>query len=631
MRPTKDKVKSKNSGFKKGHSFFPNKEVADILIAAVRASPTKTLIPKPRRSKRLLEQTEGAKCETTRNQYIICNVDCLEDLIHASVQHLMLHPDCKGRLQLHCNEMRLISGVWSLICPICHFATGSKKLFREVKTSATQQGGKLSSTLNLALGNAILNSPIGVEPVRELFMRIGVDPGSASGLQKIISNKSNQTIIDLAEANMKAERKKLSTEFYSDGIRVGVDGRYNNRPSGHSMFQSGTQAVFSVVEDMTAAKKVIHLTLESKLCSTKRALEAAGKPANCPNHEGCTATLKPSDAIGLESRAALNSAMDLHIANVKVAEVTNDCDSKIIKSFRMIFGKEVNNLKDTRHFSLAQKRWCIKSPFSIKMFPGKTKAKRNKGKRWFAEDLRMRCSAELKKAIRRVDKMDKSNQDVKVLINKQLQFTTEAILMCYQGDCSMCAKHSLCCDPAANRPWPKLFVPKFARKGLKMTDDDKDQLELLILLRLGPDAIKVSYVITDTQKNEAFNRSLQKYNSKTVTCTKTWTGRVHASVLNINAGFEDASRQIMAAASHNICGVVEKQIQKRNSYISFKKNYEKMSSVKTKRVHVRKRWNTIHEEKAEGVGPANDLGYLPGCDGPQLQDMSPVAGPRYVF
>ena len=78
-------------------------------------------------------------------------------------------------------------------------------------------------------------------------------------------------------------------------------------------------------------------------------------------------------------------------------------------------------------------------------------------------DLRMRCSAELEKAIRQVDKMDKSEQDVKVLINRQLQFTTETILMCYQGDCSMCAKYSLCCDPSANRPWPKLFVPKFAR------------------------------------------------------------------------------------------------------------------------------------------------------------------------
>ena len=57
------------------------------------------------------------------------------------------------------------------------------------------------------------------------------------------------------------------------------------------------------------------------------------------NHERCTATLKPSDAIGLESRAALNSAMDLHIENTKVAEVTNDCDSHIINSFRPIFAR----------------------------------------------------------------------------------------------------------------------------------------------------------------------------------------------------------------------------------------------------------------------------------------------------
>ena len=563
MRPTRLKTRSKSWGFKRGNSFSPNKEVANNLIAAIQASPTKTVI---RKSRRLLAQIQGAKCDATRNQYIICNVDCLEDLIHAGVKHLTLHPDCKGKLQLHCIEQRLISGAWSLVCPICLFDTGKTNLFREVKTSATQQGGRLSSTLNLALGNAILNSPIGVEPLRELFMRIGVDPGSAAGLQKIISTKSNQTIIELAEANMKAERKKLSMEFYSDGIRVGVDGRYNNRPSGHTMFQSGTQSVFSVVEDMTDEKKIIHLTLESKLCSTKRVLEAAGETANCPNHKGCTATLKPSDAIGLESRAALNSAMDLHTDNVKVAEVTNDCDSRIINSFRTIFGEEITNLKDTRHFSLAQKRYVIKSPFSAEMFPGSTKIKRDKGKRWFAEDLRMRCSAELKKAIRLVDKMDRQDKDIKVLIDKQLEFTPEAIIMCYQGDCTMCAKHSLCCDPEAKRPWPKLFVPDFARNGLKMTDDDMDQLEMLIALRLGPEAIKVSYVITDTQKNEAFNRSLQKYNPKTVTCTKSWTGRVHASVLNINEGFQEASRQIMEAASHNICGEISEW---RKNFVSF--------------------------------------------------------------
>ena len=71
----------------------------------------------------------------------------------------------------------------------------------------------------------------------------------------------------------------------------------------------------------------------------------------------------------------------------------------------------------------------------------------------------MHCSAELKKAIRLVDKMDELDKDVKVLIDKQLEFTPEAIIICYQGDCTLCAKHSLGCDPEAKCPWPKLFVP----------------------------------------------------------------------------------------------------------------------------------------------------------------------------
>ena len=68
--------------------------------------------------------------------------------------------------------------------------------------------------------------------------------------------------------------------------------------SSNTYFQAGTQSVFTVVEDVTPDKKLVQVVLESKLCTTRHIRLKMGLSADCPNHPGCTATLKPNDAIG---------------------------------------------------------------------------------------------------------------------------------------------------------------------------------------------------------------------------------------------------------------------------------------------------------------------------------------------
>lgn len=612
-------------GFQKGNRMSPQLSYTEGGVAPPQGvvETLKTLNPKkeknlePRKSKRLQEKTYGIPVNLNNNQYIIANVDCLDELFHCGYNgHKISSPTCTGKLQMHCTAQLLLSGTWCMVCQLCGFKCENTKLYREVKTVPGQKGGRLSSTLNLAAGNALLNSPIGVQPFREILMRLGIDPGSARGLQKIICNKSNQALIKLAEENMKQIRDFLKQKFPSD-FGISVDSSYNNRPSSNTAFQAGTQSRQTIVEDMTEEKKVIMLTLESKLCSSRHHLIKAGLPADCPNHEGCTATLKPSDSIGLESRPSLKSAMALEQDRCTVARVTNDGDSMIIWSFRAVFGEECETLKDPRHFSLAQKRYTVKTPFSETMFPGKSKVARDRLKTKFAEDLRHRCSAELKSAIRLVDKMDREGRDIKECIVQKLYYTPEAIIRCYSGNHDMCDDESYVCNPKGNRPWPKLFVPTKLSAGLEMTEDDREQLEALILLRLGKDAIKVTYAHTSTQKNEAVNRSFTKYNSKTVTCTKTWTGRAHAAILNINEGFGDASRQILAAAGHEICENVKHRINTRDLYIKANKRYAKLPAVKARRVYNRRDWNRLHEKKY-GYGQEQDLGYASTCDLPGL-------------
>ena len=92
----------------------------------------------------------------------------------------------------------------------------------------------------------------------------------------------------------------------------------------------------------------------------------AGKEAICPNHDGCTATLKPSDSIGLESRPAFRSALALKAENMPIKDVTNDGDTENYKRIPQCVRETglKQSLKDLRHFSHSQKRYVLKTTFS---------------------------------------------------------------------------------------------------------------------------------------------------------------------------------------------------------------------------------------------------------------------------
>ena len=127
-----------------------------------------------RQSQRILQ-----KKSPNAYQYSICNIQQLEDLFFNGYRnHNTLSPGCNGQLRMHKTEQRIISVSYKLKCDVCDFITKSQRLYKT--TTSGKFGGKPASTLNLALGNALLNSPIGIVPFREISMRIGLNPGSAS-------------------------------------------------------------------------------------------------------------------------------------------------------------------------------------------------------------------------------------------------------------------------------------------------------------------------------------------------------------------------------------------------------------------------------------------------------------------
>ena len=609
MRLTKQQQHCKTIGFNRNKQ--PHRSTPDVNKYKETATSTKkkSVFIRKRQSQRLIEkESPNGGC------YNILNLDQVEQLFYYGYSHHQAaSPTCRGKLTMHKTEHRIISTSFSLKCPLCKFSTHPPKqglkMYKTINST-----GRPASTLNLALGNALINSPIGITPYREIFMRLGLNPGSESGLHKLMKTNSNPTVVKLAQQSMASALKKLSNKCKGgEGVGVSVDSTYNNRPNSLTFFQAGTQSVFSVIEDESPEKKVVQVILESKLCTTKHILLKMGQPADCPNHAGCTADLKPSDSIGQESRPALTSATKLEQAGVILSRLTNDGDDVVIPAYRQIF-KQCLNFKDPIHYSKCQKRYIERKRFSLSMFPGTTAEGRRRKQSRFAEDVRQRCTAEISGAMRTIQKEQKNRKrDITDKIIDKLKHTTEATIQCYKGNCTLCETDSLVCNGKEGKPWPKLFVPADLKGGIIMTPDDEELLRSLINFRLGPEALNKVYCQSSTQKNEAFNRSLQKYNPKLVTFPRMWTGRVHSTVLNLNEGFKKASEQLLECAGHKISEDVKQLICKRDQKIKFHQAHQKKYSVKVRRIQRRAQWKTLHEKTR---GDCTEPGYSKGKELP---------------
>ena len=132
----------------------------------------------------------------------------------------------------------MISSSWSLKCEQCDYISAPQKMYDEKELVPGKTGPK-PSTLNDALGFALLKSSVGASQFREIFLNLGMNPGSLSSIQDPMT-KCGQTLCEIAGANMAEERKNvkltlISVYAWMDGTPQGtrtVRGR--RRPKRHS-------------------------------------------------------------------------------------------------------------------------------------------------------------------------------------------------------------------------------------------------------------------------------------------------------------------------------------------------------------------------------------------------------------
>ena len=477
--------------------------------------------------------------------------------------HKNLSPDCEGSFQWNSDACQKWGLGWrmGLKCDSCEFKSKKYNLYEEQQmTEGPKRGGK-AAKMNLGLQIGLMTTSVGIEGVRGVMLAAGVPMPAKNSMQKC-ANKVGDAIVATSEADMRERRKKLQElnliRGFDPNTPIGLagDGRYNNSIGDEEITpgQGATQMTYHFTETETPFKDIVGLYTGNKHCKTREYYSAKWQKAvECPNHPGtCTANLKQTDVIGDEFRAAeqcVTGMVEKDSQKINIGYLTTDGDSRACDGAQAAQSKYsstiIENLRDTRHFSQSHKKAIRKVKFSARMFPGPTKADKEKQHRQFAIDIKSRCHREYNKAHKKLA------GDMKKLVNK-LSYTADAIVDCVDRKCGdKCRKHSFICSGGKKNYWKTSYLPPSTK--ICMTSEDRDKLREVVMKRLGLDAIRKTRLNTNTQKTEAAHRGNSKTNPKNITWYRHFKSRIHMEATILNCGIDQAIIMNCEACGVSIC------------------------------------------------------------------------------
>ena len=583
--PTKRKGLHKRSAtrFKSGHPCFKKK-------AKVEGENVS-------RDEYLLRKREKTDDATEKNEYFITNVELLEKMWNISFkEHSQSSPKCDGSLTLHKKQQLIISTTWYLNCDSCSYEGKVFKVYTESNMDEKKPGTKPSS-LNLALGAALVKSPIGPNVCKEIFLTLGIDCGSSKGLQNAMT-ASGKKIVDLGNKNLDAEKQHARLVSEAGEGDVGIfDTVFNNpiygSPAPHT-YQPAKQAVTTVVSNNT--KKAIEVVTANKHCP--KCWNAQRKNETSGDCQSCIADTMHDEAIGDESKYARQAARNLKKANLNLSGICNDRDTTAADSFEDEWGKPLQKFIDPLHLARGQKRACVNASFSDRVLVGKNKTEKGFSQKRLAEEIKQRCTAEMTAAIRYCSdksKHETNSNTLKSSLTDALTTTPFAICECYKGNHQFCQKSSFVCKPEEGKIWEKSCLLPEMKHSLDMTQADEILLRKMIRLRLGPPAVAKTYKNISTNIVEARNRGYAKTNPKSVLSTTNFKARVMASVLHNNVGTDESCRLIQSAIKHKVSpNIVRKLRIHQQQDVERFKEIKKTAKSKGKRILKKKETYNQH-------------------------------------
>jgi hypothetical protein len=496
---------------------------------------------------------------------------------------------CPGALQFDTSEEIKWGFAWfeKAKCEKCHYSSKVYKLFEEVKTG---KRGRRAATINVGISIAMTQTPIGPTSLRHIFHGGNIPAPSRSGMQQTAKRVAS-TIIKTNKADMKCRTEKTKRILRmrnrpDNEFAVQSDSVYNNNlfsAIGKSPFQAGTQAVYTVAENVTCNHDIIEIETVNKLCS-KEGYHDSNSMGKCNIlHSSCSATHPMEDNIGDEKRWAKSTFQRLKEQAVEVKYLTTDPDTAAFKAVEEMHRSGETTTKpihqiDTRHLSKNHRKFIRNSEKVLKMMPGHTVKLRKEQRNGFAFDLSQRCYAE----INQIHQQQKGQFDkIRMKVEKCIQ----AMLKCYAGNHSDCKENSAVCKGESNNNW---FCPStiYLNASFKINTDIHKQTFLdCVNYRLGPERLILTRLNTNSQKVEGTNRAIKRSLPPNVTFTRCFESRAHSAIHRVNNGPGRSLAKLLVSAGCPICptGKVARALNYEQLGTEKKKDREKTLEYKQKR------------------------------------------------
>ena len=431
----------------------------------------------------------------------------------------------------------------SLACINCDYVSKLYRLYCEV---ASDTRGARSATCNVGLQVGLQDSPIGNSKARMLIASTNTPPPALSSMTRL-SNKVGAATVTLNNEDMARRKQSLKDVNVSRGlpvdepVNISVDVRYNSSliASNHKMGQNASQAIGVMVEQHTDDKQIIGFHLQNKLCWVGSYLRNKGFDVQCPGHPDCTANIQKEEPLS-EYKIGEKLGEDLVNNDLLVHYVVTDGDARSAEGIKQEINETNPNCRverqaDTIHLGQSVFRHTVRANFSEGMFPGMTAERRKEQQKMLGLDLRTRCHA----IISRLYKNYAGNMDH---IEKKMPAIIETTLHCYGGDCSRCRYSGVVCGGGKKNNWWRRspYLWNWGLKELTVNDNDRNILRALINLRLGIEALRLTKLNLNTNKNESINRALSVSLPKNVNFSRNANARASATVHRLNYGAGDS-------------------------------------------------------------------------------------------
>ena len=585
--------KKKRTYFKPGHSHWRTepKDSQEEVRTRIDDTPVLDSVEKDTEigASRLLrpQDLRQPESEITNRMRLVHFEKTIEMFMWAFNQHQ--HVSCKDfDIQIGQEKRKGVVVAIGLKCSNCNFRTPLFKLYDEVWQPGKR--GPKPAVLNVAYQAALTHTAIGQPKGRVLLNSLDIPVPSETSMNRLAAQVSD-ILAELADRGMQEKSESVKTK--ENTIHFSADARYNTSRIGSDR-RTGlpltSQSHTVAIENESGLNYVVAEATQNKICRKGTALRLKGEDVQCPGHIGCTANVNRFDSL-TERAAGQSIARNLAKSNITISHVTTDGDGKFHLGVQDVTDTPVKRLADTTHLAQTQLNRAKSSEWSDKLFPGvKKKGLRTLCAKNLANDIKNRSVAVLKL-------LHKKHRGNIKEIKKEARKVVPAIIVCYQGDCQHCKTLTTACgggDSGHNWITNSSLLQEHNIQCLQTTSHDVQLMTNILCLVLGEEALEKTQFLSNTQQNEAFNRSISVSLPKNTKFFRVLRGRF-ATVRDVwNFGPGEATARQWKALKLPISPAQGTFLERQQQKSRWKKAYRRAESTKTQ---LRKRCTYMRQAK----------------------------------